>query len=219
MYTKFNPFPAVGNFSLKVGFQYTAVTGFGSGFAADDNDPINGAASTWWPVVYALFQDNFPQQLELWNYAGPQAQFPAPDLNYHTIEFRWLDSIDEYYLDGQLVASITRTNTVPRPVVFWMGNPVVTDHTDIWTSFKVDYVEVDALNQQCQVPFFWQQNKDWSDIVMGDCGKIEKEGCALTSAAMVFNTYGANTDPGQLTNCVKQNYNACWVPWDNIRSL
>jgi len=74
----------------------------------------------------------------------------------------------------------------------------------------------------CSVPFFSQRDDDWEDHPLRtdenskhkcspSCNTIGKCGCTLTSAAMVFNTYGANANPPQLSDCMDKL--ACPFDW------
>ena len=154
IHTKFNPIPLSGNFAIKVGIQYLEVTYHGDGLSIDDRLPANGSPGPWaWqPTVYTIWQgSDFGYNLT--DYAGSSRYYaPAPHLTYHNIEFRWLDNTDEYYIDGQLVNTVSRSSGVPRPVDIWFGNPVIPASFTAWTSFKLDYIEVDALDSP--VPFF-----------------------------------------------------------------
>lgn len=95
---------------------------------------------------------------------------------------------------------------------------------------KTLYVTDDAgrsiysIRPACEIPFFSQVDDNWRDHPLrGTCSgwcidpqtgyvTIGKCGCTLTSAAMVFNTYGASTNPPQLSDCM--NTSACPYAWD-----
>jgi hypothetical protein len=76
---------------------------------------------------------------------------------------------------------------------------------------------------ECSVPFFSQRDPAWiNHSLLGSCSgwcidpelgfaTIGRCGCALTSTAMVFNTYKVNTDPPQLSDCIDTN--ACPFHW------
>ncbi len=154
VHTKYNPIPPNGNFAVKVGFEYLTVTAHGDGFSVDDRLPANGSPGSWaWqPTIYTLWQDSV-LGFVLFDHSGTtRYHTSAPHLNYHDIEFRWLDNSDEYYIDGQLINTVTRDSNVPRPVDLWFGNPVIPPGSTEWTSFKIDYIEVDSIGGP--VPFF-----------------------------------------------------------------
>lgn len=79
------------------------------------------------------------------------------------------------------------------------------------------------LNRVCAIPFFSQVDDNWRmHPLLGSCSEwcvdpqagfvtIGRCGCTLTSAAMVFNTYGAYTNPAQLSDCMGTS--ACPYAW------
>lgn len=147
VHTKYNLIPPNGNFAVRIGLQYLSVTVHGDGFSIDDRLPANGSPGSWaWqPTVYTLWQDSELGYV-LFDYTGnTRYHTTAPNLNYHDVEFRWLDNTDEYYIDGQLANRVTRGSTVSRPVDLWFGNPVIPEGSARWTSFRIDYIEVDSL--------------------------------------------------------------------------
>lgn len=86
-----------------------------------------------------------------------------------------------------------------------------------------DTTQLDILitlkQHTCEMPFFSQVDDNWNEhplrthnnVCSAYCGTIGHCGCTLTSAAMVFNTYGANTNPPQLSDCM--NTSACPYAW------
>jgi len=145
VHTKLNPIPQTGNIAIKVGIQYLGVHYCGTGFAADDALLANGTPGSYDPLVYSVWQDiNLGFRVQGWP-STSYYHISAPHVDYHEIEFRWLNGLDEYYVDGQLINAVARGDDVPRPTVLWFGNPLVPGSTDEWTHFKIDYVEVDSL--------------------------------------------------------------------------
>jgi len=75
----------------------------------------------------------------------------------------------------------------------------------------------------CEIPFFSQVDENWqTHPLRGSCSgwcidpqvgfvTIGRCGCTLTSAAMVFNTYGAYTNPALLSDCMGTS--ACPYAW------
>jgi hypothetical protein len=94
------------------------------------------------------------------------------------------------------------------------------DVTSIEIPADFDYFRVTSA---CQLPFFSQRDEEWEDHALrGTCTgwcidpdlgfvTIGRCGCTLTSAAMVFKAYGADTDPPQLSDCM--NTSACPFSW------
>ncbi len=73
----------------------------------------------------------------------------------------------------------------------------------------------------CAAPFFSQQDPLWRNQPLGNCKEegcntIWNCGCALTSAAMLFNFYGADTNPGDLNACLGSK--ACPIAWADSAS-
>lgn len=62
------------------------------------------------------------------------------------------------------------------------------------------------------VPFFYQGNSVWGGQKIGACAStIANVGCALTSLAMIFRSYGSSQDPGTLNACLGGD--ACLLNW------
>lgn len=75
------------------------------------------------------------------------------------------------------------------------------------------------------VPSFRQGDERWSDDPLGgvsDNGTLGGEGCAVAAAAMVFKSYGINTDPQQLNwflTAVEGYTEQGWIYWDRATWL
>lgn len=75
------------------------------------------------------------------------------------------------------------------------------------------------LTKICFAPFFSQVDENWKNHPLRTsnnscstyCSTIGRCGCTLTTAAMAFNTFGANTDPPQLSDCMSTS--ACPFSW------
>jgi Regulator of chromosome condensation (RCC1) repeat/Peptidase_C39 like family len=93
--------------------------------------------------------------------------------------------------------------------------------TDSW--MPVDVVGIDG-GTTCQVPFFWQGDPQWNKPLyaqsLGGCPglTIASSGCALSSAAMVLQYYGASQtsggeymNPAGLNDCMDKK--ACNLDW------
>lgn len=91
----------------------------------------------------------------------------------------------------------------------WSGNVGVS---------KVHFDNV-LVTRPCEIPFFSQIDDNWRDHPLRTsnnacsayCSTIGHCGCTLTSAAMVFKTFGASTNPPQLSDCM--NTSACPYAW------
>jgi len=68
------------------------------------------------------------------------------------------------------------------------------------------------------VPHFAQNDPRWGSAPLGDTpGLLGKEGCAVTSAAMVLASYGADLDPGRLNTFLRENggyTDRGWLYWE-----
>lgn len=80
-----------------------------------------------------------------------------------------------------------------------------------------------SYNVDLQTPSFKQFNdgtNSWYDDVTSCGGTIGKEGCFLTSAAMIFKGFGDSVDPGTITKKLKDDYNGadCLFAWSTAAS-
>jgi len=68
------------------------------------------------------------------------------------------------------------------------------------------------------VPHFAQNDPKWGSDPLGDTpNRIGKEGCALSSAAMVLASYGADLDPGRLNKFLREHEGYTergWLYWE-----
>ena len=69
------------------------------------------------------------------------------------------------------------------------------------------------------VPYFEQCDSQWSSHPLGTCAlTMCSDGCAVTSAAMVYQYYGGTLTPGELNTCLTNNggyANGCLIAWTN----
>lgn len=69
-----------------------------------------------------------------------------------------------------------------------------------------------------QVPHFCQSDPLWGNDSLADTeATLAQEGCAVTSAAMVLASYGADTDPGHLNAVLQENGGYTeqgWIHWE-----
>jgi ABC-type bacteriocin/lantibiotic exporter with double-glycine peptidase domain len=68
------------------------------------------------------------------------------------------------------------------------------------------------------VTHFRQDDQAWKSDRLGDTrATLEKQGCAVTSAAMILNFYGMNTDPRKLNEFLTENGGYTgrgWIRWE-----
>ena len=124
-------------------------------------------------------------------------------------------SLALWTLDTQTGAQgLALTDAPLQPETFYGSPSTPVD----WTANgpRLIHAELDGTALQatlpCSVPLFAQNDPRWQDEVMQTCGlTIGEAGCALTSAAMAFNYYGASTDPSTLNTCLGDH--ACPLYW------
>lgn len=83
-------------------------------------------------------------------------------------------------------------------------------------SFEVTII----VSQACTVPFFSQRDDEWinhplrtqNNTCSEYCSTLGHCGCTLTSSAMIFKNYGANTNPPALSDCMGTS--ACPYDWN-----
>lgn len=80
-------------------------------------------------------------------------------------------------------------------------------------------VTYEKSTASCSVPYFSQWDARWRDHPLRSngacsaiCGRIGYCGCTLTSTAMLFKQYGANTNPAVLSDCMGNK--ACPFHWN-----
>lgn len=108
-----------------------------------------------------------------------------------------------------------REDPTPTPTPVW--GPIVQE-VEVRTFPEEDLKRVSQITRfdiSFYVPAYNQGDPRWSGKIMQTCGtSIGLEGCALTSATMIFGHYGSSMNPDQVNTCMG-NY-AC--PWDWSRS-
>lgn len=157
IYSKNNPIPTSGNFSLKFRMKYNRITTKGTGLLLATELPPNGAPdpSLSNPVFsrrYFLGIWQGPQSGFYFQYSGdcynqscsvPQIlvwQKKNQDFDYHTIEFQYLNNRYLIFLDGTNI--FTSNPTSIRPTALWFGNPSVQGSGDKWANFEIDYIHI-----------------------------------------------------------------------------
>jgi hypothetical protein len=87
-----------------------------------------------------------------------------------------------------------------------------------YNTFHFDQALPQPPAASCKVPYFSQLDSRWKNSPLrtagqcsASCNTIGKCGCTLTSTAMVFSFYGANTNPSTLSDCMGTK--ACYFQW------
>lgn len=124
IYSNTNPFPATGDFAMRVGIQFTGIHAYGSGVAASK------VAPTISPIPLQPYEYQ-------WQYKADQSD-PSPGTAYHEIAWYFRGSQAMRFVDGVLDYSAA----CERPSCVWFGSPVTVGVAGPWSSFEMDYVHV-----------------------------------------------------------------------------
>ncbi|MBI4036507.1 hypothetical protein HY386_01340 [Candidatus Daviesbacteria bacterium] len=129
-----------GDFTTEIKFQYTQVTGYGTGIALTDKDPIQNPQA---PELIRIdvWQDLFLSNMRL-EYYGQIVFTTSINLDTHIFRVERKGTRYFVYLDGDLV--FTSGETTNKVQYIWMGNYVQVPAGN-WTRFNVDYIRVQAL--------------------------------------------------------------------------
>jgi hypothetical protein len=131
--SKYNPFPAQGDFMVRVGFRYPDVQIDGNGFGAEY---VERGFGVWQDLCCGPLRVAVG---DLYPFYPPG--LPNPDTGYHTYEWDYLGGAYYFYLDGSFVTSSLSSY---RPTQVFFGHPPQT--AAAWTTQEVDFVHVEWLN-------------------------------------------------------------------------
>ena len=155
IHAKGNPFPAQGDFVLRIKFAYTHITWSGTGIAAGLELPPNGADldeerrprvfmfSIWQhkPMGLALF---------LGDGSSPSKAVLRSDLDTgeHEVQLRSVGGAYQVWVDGQKVHQ--SPGGFARPKTLWFGNHVQLDPNEPgvdlnWTGLRILHVSIEEL--------------------------------------------------------------------------
>lgn len=152
VFTRYNVFPAAGDFELEIGFQYTWREINGVGF---------GALGATYHRVFTFWEGLHPLGVGF----GTDAVGLPSDTVYHVVRFAVYGTTVHAYLDNYFLGSSALTE---RPVHMFFGHPTVGEHLGIpcfvpancdhegrilwrwwgrwtWTNLSVDYVRIAAI--------------------------------------------------------------------------
>lgn len=191
VYARENPFPARGNFTVKVSMRYLSVTEFGVGFRL-------GSTSADYGPNRNLERDKLDEKriIEIWQDAtnwhisvGENNTevyvLPAPDLNQHQLEINYIDGVYQVLLDGSEV--FVSNPTADRPTVLWFGNPAQVDSAGAWSSLEISSISVKSVREK--VGLTPPPSLPALDIVSAD-GTCVALNDALTITSEVFHQSG-----------------------------
>lgn len=145
------PIPSSGEFSVRWLAKYNSVSGSGDGsLVISAGLPNQGDADNLQPRAAWVWQDSsqgFHAKVKTdYNTPNPAAAFQesAGTSSVHDIEYCWLDSTVELWVDGARVFNQARNANVPRPDSLWIGN-----HTGIGSS---DWNDVEVFRVHVRKP-------------------------------------------------------------------
>jgi hypothetical protein len=129
---KTNPFPATGDFLIRVGFRYPDVEYGGNGFGFD-----------YVQRGFGVWQDRCcgPLRVAVGDlYPVYPPGLPSPDTTYHVYEWDYIEGTYYFFLDGHAVAANT---TSFRPTTLFFGHPPYSYCP--WTTQEIDFVHVEPI--------------------------------------------------------------------------
>ncbi len=149
VYSGGNPFPAGGDFTLEIGFQYTSQAFKGDGLVVLDGANTSVGLGFWSASTHGLIISN-----------GTSSYTLSPDTAYHTLRYEISGTNVTAYLDGTLLGISTLAGGSPESL--YIGHPTVGQvfgtgcgncdadgnivsrwwSTGVWTTLGVDYIRV-----------------------------------------------------------------------------
>ncbi len=205
------------NLSIEIRFKYLSQS-FGSGIAINDKPVIPRTSSDpWyddrtvqvWPLVGNAFEVSTPicPDNMICNQGNYQIDIVNdPDFfNWHVLKVNYQNNKYTFYLDDIKLAKTVETSRKPRYI--WIGNPQITKTSVVFSSFLVDYVRVTDLGETNNFPYLSQKDPQWANLEYDQASQwapdghrgIANWGCALTSAAMIFQHFGVKSPTGETT--------------------
>ena len=145
-----NPFPATGDFLIRVGFRYPDPQAGGNGFGATNGLIIGQPGIGYW-----LWQDFCCGGLRAGVGETVVPLAAAPETNYHVYEWQYLSGVYHFYVDGVLTASAA---SAFRPTGFFFGHPPLTTFCP-WTAQQIDFVHVEPLGVTATACTTWGRLK------------------------------------------------------------
>lgn len=149
VYARTNPFPAEGNFTVKVRLRYVSVAERGVGFRLGTTLADYGAnqdlarAELFQGRLIEIWQDAVNWHVAVGEQNTPVHVLPAPDLDWHQVDVNYIEGVYQIRLDG---AEVYRSNPLAqRPAVLWFGNPAQVDSAGPWSSLELESVTVEPL--------------------------------------------------------------------------
>lgn len=191
-----------GDFELEIGFQYLSKSDFGIGTVVSETYPTNTVFyDSYANSTYYTWRDTAGLWVGYLNSLGGKDVINLDDLNYHYFTLEKNGSYLKSYLGSSIPKEILLSSVESSlgTGYIWFGNPEKTRTTDGWSSLEVDYIKIFSP-EDITFPYYSQLNTEWAGeeydkssewAPEGESG-IDRWGCALTSAAMIFKNYEVN---------------------------
>jgi hypothetical protein len=157
--------------------------------------------------------------LRLWKYDEGQSTLLVDiplDLRantWYSVRISLVGANIQVFIDDSQVINYTDSSS---PITH--GKIGLVGWTGSWDTSIVHFDNVLVTRSICTVPYFSQRDPRWinhplrtNGVCSEECNTIGKCGCTLTSAAMVFEYYGANLTPATLSDCM--GIRACPFYW------
>jgi hypothetical protein len=144
-----NPFPATGDFYVRVGFRYTSPQAGGNGFGVTNGWAIGGPGRGCW-----VWQDYCCGGLRAVCGDLLVTIANAPESGYHVYEWRCVNSVYQFFFDGVLLAT---NSSSFRPTGFFIGSPAI--NYCPWTSQQTNFVEIGPFLPTATRPTSWGRLK------------------------------------------------------------
>lgn len=156
IYSKNSIFPENQDSEVTIKFQYISTAPWGNGIVvADDKLPANTQRPTAEHGTLGIWQDSI-SKLHVDSNICPEsnpscgttglAVYIDTTTNTQIHEFKFSYKNKKYYvfIDNNSIPVFVSAPTDRTPKYLWFGNPLQTDHNDLWTSFKIDYIRINT---------------------------------------------------------------------------
>ncbi len=196
------------NFEAQVDFNYERLHNFGTGIVFAEELPENGISrDNRDKSLYFMWGDSSSARLNKVLTKSPVSVttlFSNEDDTFeHTVTLRKLENTYQIWFDGTLLDTFQSENR--RVKFLYFGNPSPTYTTDQWSSIAIDRLIIKDLDATDDFPYLSQKDPRWgaeeydhaSQWAAADHQGIANWGCALTSAAMIFQHFGVKSLTGQ----------------------
>ncbi len=143
-----NPFPAAGNFGLRLNLRYLDGADRGSGvwLGAPRADLYNASpdqADFSDRRIVEIRQDSDDWQIVFGREESPVYRLAGPELGSHDIDINYIENHYQIMVDGEEVY-LSEATTV-RPTFFWIGSPRQAEAGSQWSGLAIDLIGVEQL--------------------------------------------------------------------------